>query len=734
MDNKTNSPTIPSQSHVHVKKDSDVDKVPQPERPPYRSAFTFNSNAKAKVLSNLDLLGLVFSNLTKDSSSNIQSSNKRSRCRRHLLQVGLTCKAFFCPAMSQLWYEMDNPLPILRLIAKVELRAGVYTTTSVILEKDLQRLELYGRWIRHIQISSFTEQVSDHIYASTARYMSGKCLFPALKSLHVHSFTGIPHENLQFLPLLASSPLSTVEIKKITESYNLHLATFLHEMSRLHPAENHSVSTLFLEGGHRVVGSAISRWVCRFIKIDTEKLPSLSVLELGLFTDEIQGIKSSPMSGVHTLRRIQTLSLSGRAVYVLGLLRCIYGERLSRVNLKFFGLGPDSPTEVLRACVERCTTMTPTLLDLQLSFSDTMVLPKGLFVPLCSPKLSLRSLQVKSHLIDRPLFHALFQEDGKWSGLEVLKLTELEPKPFHRPLLNLPELVALPLLCMSFPKLHTLEIYLRHPDTDAAAIEALLRSQMQTMKQTHALVNLKILFFHSSSVLPFSMRDIKLAITTARFINHFFPNIQHLEMSHQQLSVEKTCTHGTVGPIHTASSSSQATRDYELTKEEFDTLVSKPEPQRCHDWFVLFFQKSISTENSSSRMRTMFISKTDGELTQVNLWKLYKDAFSPSKDQYPLLVASDVIKNVTSVFPQAQATVLQGVIQRFVVQGIGRRKASAANKRHRCLCDQSQHSSQPREELHDQQSLNPTWKDWYNGVVEMSLNLKCTSCSSTNAS
>lgn len=91
----------------------------------------------------------------------------------------------------------------------------------------------------------------------------------------------------------------------------------------------------------------------------------------------------------------------------------------------------------------------------------------------------------------------------------------------------------------------------------------------------------------------------------------------------------------------------------------------------------------------------MFVPKADGELTQVDFWNLYKDAFSPYADQYQLLVASDVIKNVTNVFPQAQAMVLPGSVQRFVVRGVDRRKESAANERYRCQWDRSQCPSLP---------------------------------------
>ncbi|CAA7265913.1 unnamed protein product [Cyclocybe aegerita] len=147
---------------------------------------------------------------------------------------------------------------------------------------------------------------------------------------------------------------------------------------------------------------------------------------------------------------------------------------------------------------------------------------------------------------------------------------------------------------------------------------------------------------------------------------------------HEQHGLEQTFTLDVTGTIHTVSSTSQSTRDHELTKEELDSLLPKSEPQRCYDW-----------------MRTMFVAKADGELTQVDFWNLYKDAFSPHAEQYPLLVASDVIKNVNSVFPQAQAMVMQGPVQRFIVRGVDRRKESAANERYRCHWDRSQCTAQP---------------------------------------
>ncbi len=53
---------------------------------------------------------------------------------------------------------------------------------------------------------------------------------------------------------------------------------------------------------------------------------------------------------------------------------------------------------------------------------------------------------------------------------------------------------------------------------------------------------------------------------------------------HEQHGLEKPFTLDITGAIHTVPSSSQPTRDHELTNEELESLVAKPEPQRCYDW------------------------------------------------------------------------------------------------------------------------------------------------------
>ena len=87
-------------------------------------------------------------------------------------------------------------------------------------------------------------------------------------------------------------------------------------------------------------------------------------------------------------------------------------------------------------------------------------------------------------------------------------------------------------------------------------------------------------------------------------------------------------------------------------------------------------------------MKCMFVAKSDGELTQVDFWNLYKDTFHPYSENCPLLVASDVIKNASHVFPSGQAVVLgQGLQQRFIVRGVDRRKDATVVERFKCQWD-----------------------------------------------
>ena len=93
-------------------------------------------------------------------------------------------------------------------------------------------------------------------------------------------------------------------------------------------------------------------------------------------------------------------------------------------------------------------------------------------------------------------------------------------------------------------------------------------------------------------------------------LNYFYVHISHMSMArafllHQEMpavlrllvsfllaeqhSIEEKVTLDVTGTIHTVPSNTLTTRDHELTKDELDSLLPKPEPQRCYDWYVIYF-------------------------------------------------------------------------------------------------------------------------------------------------
>jgi chromatin structure-remodeling complex subunit RSC9 len=83
----------------------------------------------------------------------------------------------------------------------------------------------------------------------------------------------------------------------------------------------------------------------------------------------------------------------------------------------------------------------------------------------------------------------------------------------------------------------------------------------------------------------------------------------------------------------------------------------------------------------------MFEADDAGELTQVEFWNLYKDVFAIHQDRYFALPASEVIKNVSLVFPTAMAMVLPGPPPRFVIRGVSRRRDNPTAKLFQCRWD-----------------------------------------------
>lgn len=90
-------------------------------------------------------------------------------------------------------------------------------------------------------------------------------------------------------------------------------------------------------------------------------------------------------------------------------------------------------------------------------------------------------------------------------------------------------------------------------------------------------------------------------------------------------------------------------------------------------------------------MKAMFVLNPEGELTQVEFFQLYSVTFTPFGEVSPLLAPADVIKNVNVVYPSAQALLLPGPPQKFVVRGVARKQIKLPNQdRYKCQWDRGQ--------------------------------------------
>ncbi|KAK9333429.1 hypothetical protein V1520DRAFT_139945 [Lipomyces starkeyi] len=95
-------------------------------------------------------------------------------------------------------------------------------------------------------------------------------------------------------------------------------------------------------------------------------------------------------------------------------------------------------------------------------------------------------------------------------------------------------------------------------------------------------------------------------------------------------------------------------------------LLSFPEPERATQW-----------------MRACFEEDSEGDVTQIALWKAYESRFEEYvKQGKKLLPAADFIKNVTTAFRRAAAMVvtLPGGQQKFIIKGIRPREVPMSLK------------------------------------------------------
>ncbi|MCJ1477810.1 Chromatin structure-remodeling complex protein rsc9 [Lambiella insularis] len=90
-----------------------------------------------------------------------------------------------------------------------------------------------------------------------------------------------------------------------------------------------------------------------------------------------------------------------------------------------------------------------------------------------------------------------------------------------------------------------------------------------------------------------------------------------------------------------------------LPAELLEQLMSYGEPERSSHW-----------------LRACFEEDSESDITQIALWQAYQARFTKPQNPQNLLAAAEFIKNVSNTFPTANAQVIVGAVNRFIIKGI----------------------------------------------------------------
>ena len=108
----------------------------------------------------------------------------------------------------------------------------------------------------------------------------------------------------------------------------------------------------------------------------------------------------------------------------------------------------------------------------------------------------------------------------------------------------------------------------------------------------------------------------------------------------------------------------------QLTEHAVASAEAKTIPIVPDDLMQEFLQLK-EPERSNQWLRSVFEEKAESEITQIALWQAYQSLFTEhATAQEPLLPAADFIKNVSTIFTHANAQIVQGPPQKFVIRGI----------------------------------------------------------------
>ncbi|MCJ1309828.1 Chromatin structure-remodeling complex protein rsc9 [Agyrium rufum] len=112
---------------------------------------------------------------------------------------------------------------------------------------------------------------------------------------------------------------------------------------------------------------------------------------------------------------------------------------------------------------------------------------------------------------------------------------------------------------------------------------------------------------------------------------------------------------------------------YKLVRSGKPPIAAREIPTLPQDLLTAIV-KIEEPERSSQWLKTCFEENPEEDITQIALWHAYQTRFSEfSTPQNPLLPAADFIKNVSNTFTSANAQVINGPSQKFIIKGISPR-------------------------------------------------------------
>ena len=195
-----------------------------------------------------------------------------------------------------------------------------------------------------------------------------------------------------------------------------------------------------------------------------------------------------------------------------------------------------------------------------------------------------------------------------------------------------------------------ISLNLQQPNVLRGVPNALIEKVFQwTLLQDDELVNACLDFLYQFTAIPENVALLLIhssALASSSFVAQLTRLLQHGARPHQ----EKFLTHA---GIRATSSNEIAIVPRDLLGE----FIKHDEPQRSTQWLKSVFEEDI-----------------ESDVTQIALWQAYQGQFGQFLPQKPLLQAADFIKNVSVVFKTANAQIVAGANNKFIIKGIRPRR------------------------------------------------------------